>query len=280
MRVHLLALIVVFVPLYTAAESASLYTANSSGADNRTSIVLLYPSGVALNVVAGDFALPSDARNVRVDTSHSVVWVWVSKPEVVSSRAHFEALLPGGFTGVALPGSGLAGAGELFRVTYEASDYGAVESGYAFAHDGLGTPVPLVVAAPVSGARVVKEVDSEPPTIIFADIIRDSLLREGAPTLVVHATDRGTGVDRIEMRSGAEGWVTVETGHPLSDELVSAGISIRVFDRDGNYRELTIANPVPEVPYALLSGVAVVFLLLVYFIRWRGSLHSLRSQQS
>jgi len=83
---------------------------------------------------------------------------------------------------------------------------------------------------------------------------------EGRPFLTFLASDAISGVEYYEMRVNASDPVTVASPQPLPDEYKI--LSLRAYDRAGNYIEEFI--PGPKKDYSIWVWVAILFVLLVW----------------
>lgn len=118
--------------------------------------------------------------------------------------------------------------------------------------------VKKVGSAAVSRYRLM--IDSLEP--IWSEVSRSAgtVETEQRPFLNFLAQDVGSGIDYYEMRIDGQEPFTVVSPQPLPDEYKI--LSIRAYDRAGNYIEKFI--PGPKKDYALWVWVAILFVLLVW----------------
>jgi hypothetical protein len=234
--------------------------------------VVLAPKGVIVNVIEGTIRIEGD---VFIDTSASIVGMWVEAPLLKDGVIRFAGVIPGGFSGMVLPGEGKVGAGQLFLLRSEAGARAAFEGGTAYLHDGVGTSVALV---PYKEERIAPNrtvrTDTQPPRITSVEVT-DGEYTDTISQVMVTAVDKESGVRDVQLRYGEGAWQSVSMPHSLDPGLAAEGVDVRVFDGAGNYTQQSVASSSPLLvrasgilyPVLGMLGVVVVLLVLLYVRR-------------
>lgn len=247
--------------VYAATPTVQVQSSSKGGV-----AVLLAPHGVSVNVIEGSLHVSDD---VFVDTSASIVSLWVEAPIRKDGVIRFAGVVPGGFSGMVLPGEGKVGVGELFSLRSERGARVTFDGGTAYLHDGVGTPV---VLAPIGEQRIepgtVTRADTQPPRITAIEITDGAHTDSQAQVMVV-AVDKETGVNDIQIRYGEGVWQSVSMPFSLDAELAVDGVDVRVFDGAGNYVQQSVASSspffmrAPGMWYILVGVIALVIVLFV-----------------
>lgn len=250
--------------------------------------VLLDPDGAAFNGVEGTVQFSADTLTfIRSEDGNSIVGPWIDRPQVDGDRIRFSGIMPNGFDGVIDPfDSHIRKPGTLLRLVFEGRAPGVghitTHGMHITANDGNGTLYSIPdteVAIPVSGetnSSVYALQDTHRPTLV-ASVVTDKKLYDGRATLIFTASDKESGVDRVEVQEGNHASVVATSPYLLEDQSRTSVITVRAYDISGNVTTVTI-NPVytaETIGYILLSFIALIVLsIAIYVLRRKKSNHT------
>jgi hypothetical protein len=237
-----------------------------------------------LNAIEGRLVFPKDLLSVReIRDGNSVINFWIEKPrENVSGTITFSGVTPGGFSG---PNN------FVFAVVFEAKSEGEVkltlQETTALQNDGIGTEELLslrdaLVVVESGDSNVRKEFlsDTEPPEDFMPVVFSDQNLFDGKQVLIFAAQDKGSGVDRYEVKefrfvflSLLSPWTLAESPYTLKDQELKSRIILKVIDNSGNERISTIAPRYAMQWYDYISvvGILIALVFCVFLLKplWR-----------
>lgn len=272
---------VVFMPLSVSAASVTL-APQVVRLDQEQQFyvdILLDPEGAAFNGVEGSVQFSSDTLAfVRSEDGNSIVGPWIDRPKIDGDKITFSGIMPNGFDGVIDPfDSKIRKPGTLLRLVFEARAPGVAHiatSGVNItANDGNGTlrSVPdMQLSIPISGetnSSVYALQDTHRPTLA-ASIVMDKKLYDGRATLIFTASDKESGIDRVEVQEGNRASVVATSPYLLEDQSRTSVITVRAYDISGNVTTVTI-NPVytaETIGYILLSFIALIVLVIFTYV--------------
>ena len=277
MRYLLIILAFVIALPAQAAEQLFLTTTPVSGGSR----VEVYLAGTdeSVNALEGRLRLPGGAAGSHLRTGESVVLHWIESPSVTDGEIRFAGIIPGGFTGTATTGAGLSGAGLLFSVMVSGVDGQVVlEDAAVFLNDGEGTKVPVVtqsVSVLAGESTFPESTDRTPPEWLTVERVHDPAIAEGRAVLIMASIDKDSGLDRFEVREGDDPWTRADSPYVLLDQEGIQIISVRAYDRAGNYREVMLVGErveqsLPIIVFVFLALAVVA--LIVYVLRRRKKL--------
>lgn len=230
--------------------------------------VLLDAEGQSVNAFEGEVSFPVDlVEPTAIFDGDSSVNLWVERPALSGGRAG--AI---GFSGVTV--GGVSGSRErLFSVAFHPKSVGAGAIGVSrirlLQNDGAGTevaatvsPLPLSVVGGWSGLSPRDRLaeDEEPPENFLPVLASDPNIFGGRYFLAFATQDKGSGVDRYEVREGWWGtFVPAESPHLLERQALDVDIEVRAIDRAGNERLSTVSAAHPSSG-ARWAALAVILL--------------------
>jgi hypothetical protein len=273
MRTLLLFIVLGATPLFAHAGMLEAHIA--PGVDGARVIILVSATTTPINALEGTLTLPSGARADKLYIGESVIQTWVEAPRIEEGKIRFAGVIPGGFTGSAVPGSGLTGPAELFsfEIVGPITPF-LLSGGASYLNNGQGTRVMdgggTLPEFFVSGSMAQEE-DRTPPEFLDVASLQTETLAEGRPILAIDSFDAGSGIDRFEVQEGKGAWSHSGGVYEVQDSWGFSSLSVRAYDRAGNFIEKKIAGrnaPYLYLGYALLAlfVLSIVSGALVY---WR-----------
>lgn len=274
------------MPLFTFAAEIRLDSHRAEVKTGEQFIVdVIVHSEEPLNAVEGKFSFPADMLSVReIRDGNSVVNFWVEKPHIEpSGTVSFSGITPGGFSG---PNN------FVFAVVFEAKSEGEVtltlQETTALRNDGAGTKEPvsirnvdIVVELGDSKIRRESFSDIEPPEDFMPIVSSNQNLFEGKQILIFSAQDKGSGIERYEVRefrfsflSFLSPWTRAESPSVLKDQDLKSHIAVKAIDHLGNER-ISIITPrysLSWYDYLSIFAILVVAMAFCVFIlktAWR-----------
>jgi hypothetical protein len=197
-------------------------------------VVIEVDTGVEnINALEGTLVLPESLHVREIQTGNSVILIWVEKPRQTGNAITFAGITPGGFTGKYLifTINGEFDERDLERVRFESVN--------ALKNDGSGESVGVEMFL----APVEMKIDTEPPEDFTPVIASDPNIFEGKYFLVFATQDKGSGIDRYEVREGRWGWFR-EAKSPslLKSQKLNKDIYVKAIDNRGNERIAVLAT--------------------------------------
>ncbi|MDP2703930.1 MAG: cohesin domain-containing protein [bacterium] len=209
--------------------------------------VFLNAESENINAIEGILRFPADILEFKeLSDGNSIINFWVERPTLrAQNEIFFSGITPGGFIGK---------RGLIFRITFLAKEEGigkvAMQSIKALRNDGSGSEVgisasPLEVAVTAQALPLPpkKIKDEEPPESFKPEIARDPTLFGGKWFLVFATQDKGSGIDRYEIKEtrhrilgSFSRWISAESPHALRDQKLRSYIFVKAIDKAGNIR--------------------------------------------
>jgi hypothetical protein len=251
--------------------------------------VMIDTGGESINALAGDISLPSELLSVdSISTVGSVTPLWLTQPKVSNqkeldtrTRVAFEAVFPGGFTGVRSPYYDGTRAGKLFSVRLRPESEGEavllLENIDIRLNDGQATQVPQ---DPVVASISIPAVSTLPPlqhssTVeheISSDAIQTFITKDDGDTgnwvLMIHDETNSTTVKQysvVESRTSNPQdihfyeWKKITFPYKLEYQSRSYFIHIKAEYEDGSYSYTTL-EPVQKNNDT--SGISRILILI------------------
>lgn len=279
MRITLFTLALLFCSIPSAVHAMLLEAEIAPGSDGARITILLSATSTPINAVEGTLTLPSGSVAERLYIGESVIQTWIEAPRLVDGKIRFAGIIPGGFTGSAVAGSGLTGSATLFSFEIRGASSPLVLSGAgAYAHDGVGTRIADVggqLSERFVAGSALQEEDRTPPEFLDVATLQTESLAEGRPVLTIDSFDAHSGIDRYEVQEGNTMWSESVGVYEVQDAWGFTPISIRAYDRAGNFIEKQI--PGRNAPYLYL-GYALLALLVLSIVS--GALVYLRKRRT
>lgn len=282
-----IAISIVFVAIRVLpARAAELYFGfhgREIGTDKVSEIgVFLDTEGESINAIEGEVVfsedLPLEFEEIR--DGSSIISFWVKKPEVKNSAIPFSGIVPGGYNGR---------DGLLFSVFFESKEEGGIavdaKNLRVLKSDPPGSsveirvsPLSLAVREDAATPEFPPPADILPPDPFAPEVIKSHNLFDGKWALAFSATDKGSGIDRYEVKEEKETtlfgmklrkgeWGAAESPYLLRDQKRASTIYVKAVDKAGNER---IERLPPKeqsawydaVPFLYPFGGAVLLALL------------------
>jgi hypothetical protein len=259
---------------------------------NEPYVVTLYADTHGEVINALEAALVLDGPVLVEDIFHgdSIVALWVEQPFARDATVRFSGIIPGGFGGIAEPGTNDRAPGKVLELVLRPQAAGTltvrVESATMLLHDGVGTPraVPqtlhTVTIQDREGARPDIQPgasDQTPPILASYTYLEDDTLPH-SPVLVFDARDDATGIAYVEVAEGT-GARTRATS-PYSIQQGDLPLTIILYDKAGNSSTFTLPPAYADTStveqwYGMGTYAAALFamllLVLVLYVRRKRS---------
>lgn len=209
----------------------------------------------SINALEGQLAFPADLLElVEIQSGNSIVSFWIDKPKVESDKIFFSGIIPGGFIGE---------KGSILSMLFQAKKPGdgsiAIRSIKVIKNDGVGSTAATITSdfqfSIIEGTFAIvhkKEKDREPPETFRPEIARDESLFDGKWFLVFATQDKGSGIDRYEIKEtrykffgSFSKWISAESPCILQDQELRSYVFVKVVDKAGNKRITQIAPQNP-----------------------------------
>jgi hypothetical protein len=236
--------------------------------------------GTAINGIQGSLSFSGTTLSfVRAETGTSNITLWVDNPTLKGNTIGFSGIIPGGFNGLVNPfDQNRLLPGSIVRLVFVGQNPGSIIITTSHVsvtrNDGSGTLQPLddtVATAQVSTATapsLYTTPDTIPPTLT-ASVISDQNLFNGNQTLLFIATDKESGIARVQVQEGSEGgWNNVDSPYMLHDQLRKGILSIRAYDVAGNVTNFSISplttNHSSVIAISILIFIAFIILYVIY----------------
>ncbi|MFA5831310.1 MAG: hypothetical protein WC878_05770 [Candidatus Paceibacterota bacterium] len=247
-KIIILLLLLFFAPSVFGAQ-VSFVSEKSSFAQNEEFLISVFldTEGETLNAFEGKISFPVDLLEEKeIRSGDSLINFWIEKPSSLtdgkggkSGEIIFSGITPGGFLGT---------KGILVSVVFRAKQKGdgiiRGEGLRILKNDGLGTKAEVKTSPfsfSVSEENLVTPSiippikDTEPPENFVPIIVNDPNVFEGKYFVVFLAQDKGSGIDRYEVREGESGsFSPAESPHLLKNQSLDAKIFVKAVDKAGN----------------------------------------------
>lgn len=228
--------------------------------------LVLDAEGSVFNALEGKIGFSKEHFTfVRAETASSIVPLWIERPVLRGDAVVFSGIIPGGFGGLHKPleGSQLF-PGTVVRLVFRAKKEGdgvlAVQSFDLAQSDGEGTLVPvdlhtMMVPITTEGGVASYVMDDAIDPALVAEVVASEYVFEGKYALVFSASDKESGIARVEVKEGMWWWREVESPYLLKDQQRKSILSVRAVDMAGNTTTVVI-DP-------LTSGRSIPFWIIL-----------------
>jgi hypothetical protein len=209
---------------------------------------------------------------IDVQDGNSLITFWLEKPVPgTKGDSAISGIIPGGY---------LADNAYLASFIFKAKESGDIsialkenkailnkeEIKTVYAKDTQINGEILKEATTTVRAFINEIEDKNPPEIFKPEISQDKELFGGKYFIVFATQDKGSGVDRFEIREGRkEDFVIAESPYILSDQTLNSVIYIKAYDKKGNVREQVVYGPNWK-PWYQNTWFVLTILLLVLVI--------------
>lgn len=279
MRILLPALAAAMIGMPLGAQAAVFYFGAPS---QEVSVHKLFEVGVFVNTegenasgVQGEIIFAKDLELREVRDGASIIPFWLERPSAAGSRVAFSGIVPGGYSGT---------QGFLFSFVVRSQRLGKItvdaENVRMLRNDAEGSslnvkvaPLVLHIVERAASAEFSAPLDADPPEEFVPEISRDPDLFGGKRFLVFAAQDKGSGIDRYEVREGERPFAVAQSPYLLGNQNLNEEIAVRAVDRSGNERLAVIPARGfrPGLETLALSGILLLAAGVGYMIRkrWR-----------
>lgn len=253
-----------------------------------------------INAIEGEIIFPVGLLELKeIRYGSSIVSFWVDKPkEQGEGSVYFSGVMPGGFRGMITPGQEGAEPGKVLSLIFQAKNQGTgvieMQMAKALLNDGMGTSAKLKIQNLQFTVETIGDEepepyalyseDKDPPEEFVPQIASDPLIFEGKWFLVFAAQDKGSGINRYEIKELRQRifwmflpWKTVESPYVLADQELKSYNYIKALDNEGNYRIAKLApqNPLPWYQDFLIWCIIMVIVAVTIFFlikaKWKKS---------
>jgi len=267
-----------FAAKFIATSSASRFAPGDQFAVS----VILDAEGDTINAFGGTVSYPANLLHLDgIRDGNSLVNFWVDAPTSTADGVTFAGITPGGYVGH---------SGEIFSLVFSVKATGngtvTVKDGQLLRNDGTGAEVPFstsgfqfaVASSSQPGGSTVAPVrDIEAPEPFTPEIARDPNLFSGKWFIVFSAEDKGSGINRYEVRESTHRifdlspWKVATSPYELADQNLASYVYIKAIDNAGNERVgmLSPTHPLPFYEnfddwFILVAVVILIFLFRKY----------------
>lgn len=207
----------------------------------------------------------------EIKDGQSIVNLWVEKPRENQDGVVFSGIIPGGYS----QDGGLIFSA-IFRVkNIQVGSVGSITIAQpqVLLNDGAGTAAKVSISnyfyqagnpdqsIPLNGA----EPDTRPPEQFTPIIDRNENIFDNQWFLSFLTQDKESGVDYYEVKEGVFGrYQKADSPYLLKDQNLSSRISIRAFDKAGNFRLIEVEARNENVAHtSILYGIITLLLVLI-----------------
>jgi len=236
----------------------------------------------SINAVEGKINFPENIGLYSVSDGGSIISFWAEKPKIGGNEISFAGVVPGGYNG----SNGLVFSA-VFTPKAAGSSVIKIINVKALLNDGQGTPAPVSVSnLPVKVASYnltseklqVEVKDSEKPETFSLQVTRDESMFDGKWFLVFTTQDKGSGIDRYEIKESDKKqkkgeWKTAESPYLLSDQKLYSYIYVKAVDKAGNERVVMLEPafaPWYKRPLVdIIVGLGIIIVVLFSIWLWQ-----------
>jgi len=213
-----------------------------------------------INALEGTLVLPDNMRIHEIQTGNSAITVWISPPKLVGNEITFAGITPGGFTGTQ----------PVFLINgdFALQDLDGIRftSVSALKNDGTGTSVSVNMSLSLVPFRA----DSELPEEFTPTIASDPNVFDGKYFLVFATQDKGTGIDRYEVREGRWGFFReVESPYLLKYQRLDRDVYVKAIDNAGNERVAVLAARVHKSWWGEAGLFAILMVMVLVVVAYK-----------
>lgn len=218
-----------------------------------------------INAIETKVVFPYDLlQYIESSEGASVVSLWVEKPVKIGDGViYLSGIIPGGFMQKEARIASLT-----FKVIKDGQANISIDSPSALLNDGLGTESDITVQnlhiSIIDGVSTMSLYisDDELPESFVPEIINDPDIFGGDSVLIFATNDKGSGLDRFEIKEGVFGrYHQADSPYQIFDQSLGTKILIKAIDKNGNER-IEIFYPQNWQPWYKHSEIIVTILLL------------------
>lgn len=230
--------------------------------------VLLDTEGQLVNTVSGTIQLGGiTSPKVTIIDGNSSVLFWIEKPTFNQEEniIQFSGITPGGISGPEVYLMSLEISGQEVDDIIKLS----TKNTEVLLHDGLGTSKivsstskNIFISEDPNFSQAKEEfVDEESPEDFVPVIAQDENLYDGKVVLVFATQDKGSGIDRFEIKEGYLGkFIEGESPYLLKDQKFFKTLFVKATDGEGNTR-ISVVHPQEKIfdqDFILIFSILIV----------------------
>lgn len=215
--------------------------------------VFLNTEGEPINAIEGSVSFSSSLlAPEEIRNGNSIISFWLEQPFLErDGELRFSGVIPGGYTG---------SSGYLFSVIFQARQEGRAVfdmiNARTLLNDGNGSeasfhsaPIALTIGSGLKGPEVLPVYDKDAPESFVPQIAQDPNLFDGKWFLVFATQDKGSGIDRYEVREQRRWkflkfefgiwpakWVKAQSPYELGDQSLRSFVYVKAVDHKQNER--------------------------------------------
>ncbi|MDD5251425.1 MAG: cohesin domain-containing protein [Patescibacteria group bacterium] len=236
-----------------------------------------------VNAVEGKVVFPEHLLELKgIYDGNSIINLWIERPNAKNGEILFSGIVPGGYLGK---------KGPIFSVVFQSKQEGSgsieIQDMRALLNDGNGTGAHTTVSdvqfsvskqTSASPPAVVEKKDTDRPEIFKPIVTINPTVFDGKYFLVFATQDKGSGIDRYEIREGDGPFILARSPYLLQNQNLDKEITVKAVDRSGNVRTVTVPAEKPmtyqvadkkNTGMLLASAVIVIAAALVAKLLWR-----------
>lgn len=211
--------------------------------------------------------------------NNTVISMWVETPNEKNGKIVFSGIIPGG-AGATYDAGSPNGVAPLIltRLLFYAKQSGnssmSVIDSTLLAHDGLGTPLSndqitesVILKIEESNKVTSENINDETKPNPFVPVLLESSLFSETPQMVAFtAVDNESGISHYEVKTSLGKWEKVESPYPARAGLFDRTLSVRAYDFNGNFTEVSILIP-GSLSLRVISLGLLILLISFFWVR-------------
>lgn len=224
-----------------------------------------------INAIEGKILFPAEFLTLKeTRDGNSIINFWIERPNIkYNNRIIFAGIIPGGY---------LNKKGFIFSMIFQAKKEGADEieifNSNALLNDGKGTETNVKTSnfqfliseqSTIPPLPKLPAKDTEPPEPFKLIIAQDPSIFNNKYFLVFATQDKGSGIDRYEVREGEKIFIIAESPYLLKNQNLDEKIIVKAIDKAGNER-IAIISPQKKQSLLYKNYLLFVIILLVIII--------------
>lgn len=236
--------------------------------------VLVNTEGQSINAVQGEIEILGQSVNVsKINSGDSVINFWIEDPHksMLKNQTHTRI----SFSGIATAGFSKEKS-PLFSFVINASEVGDIvlntSSLKILKNNGTGqdvevTTVPLTLSV-AEGSTIITtprdDQDIAPPEDFVPIVSNEVGMFDGKYFLIFATQDKGSGIDRYEIKEGEWGaWTSAESPFLLSDQSLTSDLYIKAVDGAQNSRIVKINAKNHPKWYQQNINIAIIIIFVL-----------------
>lgn len=262
------------IPVFAADLSFEVKNSDIRTGDAFEAGFFLNTGGEDINAVEGKIVFPEKLLELKeIKDGNSIINLWIERPKAKNGEILFSGIIPGGY---------MDRRGLVFSMVFQALQEGPgaieIRDMRTLLNDGKGTAANTTISdsrfvisatAPAAQPAAVEKKDIDMPEAFEPAVASDPTMFDGKYFLVFAAQDKGSGIDRYEVREGERPFVAAESPHLLQNQHLDEEIAVKAVDKSGNER-VVVLPPTKASPryqnywiFAILVIAAVIIVGVV-----------------